>query len=128
MGARAPRGHQRGAKKKKERERKRERKKEKEEKKGKKKERKVNQHDERGAIDQFQAQAGAPAGKKSSGAPNWGGDEGNILQLCSRAAKINDSLGPRVGDLLDTPLIFEFLDILLQDNHIIFQKVLIILR
>ena len=84
LGAWAPRGHQRGAKKKekKERERKRERgeKRKKEEKKGirkekgkkegtrKKKERQLNQYDERGAM-QFQVLAGAP-GKKTSGAPN----------------------------------------------------------
>ena len=85
LGAWAPRGHQRGAKKKekrKEKERKRGEKRKKEEKKGirkkkgkkegarkrKKKERKLNQYDERGAME-FQVQAGAP-GKKTSGAPN----------------------------------------------------------
>ena len=85
LGARAPRGHQRGAKKKvkrKEKERERGEKRKKEEKKGnkkekreergskkeKQKERKLNQYDERGAM-QFQVQAGAP-GKKTSGAPN----------------------------------------------------------
>ena len=78
MGARAPRGHQRGAKKKekrkgKERERgekrKRREKERKKKKEGarKKKERKLNQYDEWGAM-QFQVQAGAP-GKKTSGAP-----------------------------------------------------------
>ena len=80
LGAWAPRGHQRGAKKKekrkgKERERGEKRgkegnKKEKREERGSKKEkkRKLNQYDERGAI-QFQVQAGAP-GKKTSGASN----------------------------------------------------------
>ena len=88
LGAWAPRGHQRGAKKKekrkrKERERggkigKKRKKKGIRKKKGKKerdreherkkKERKLNQYDERGAM-QFQVQAGAP-GKKTSGAPN----------------------------------------------------------
>ena len=74
MGARAPRGHQRGAKKKekrkgKEREGRKEEKKGKRKKKGKKEgARKLDQYDERGAM-QFQVQAGAP-GKKTSGAPN----------------------------------------------------------
>ena len=85
--ARAPRGHQRGAKKKEKKERERKREGRKEEKRGKegnkkekreergskkekrKKERELNQYDERGAM-QFQVQAGAP-GKKTSGAPNW---------------------------------------------------------
>ena len=83
LGAWAPWGHQRGAKKQekgkgKERERGEKRKKGKEgiraRKKGrkreqerKKKERKLYQYDERGAM-QFQVQAGAP-GKKTSGAP-----------------------------------------------------------
>ena len=81
LGARAPRGHQRGAKKKEKKERERKREGKKEEKRGKdgnkkekreeggsKKERMLNQSDERGAM-QFQVQAGAP-GKKTSGAPN----------------------------------------------------------
>ena len=80
LGAWAPRGHQRGAKKKKgkgkkERGEKRGKKKGIRKKKGrkraqerKKKERKLNQYDERGAM-QFQVQAGAPW-KKTSGAPN----------------------------------------------------------
>ena len=33
-----------------------------------------------------------------------GGGEGDIFQTLLQGAKINDSLGPRVGDLLDTPL------------------------
>ena len=85
LGARAPRGHQRGAKKKEKRkgkERGRGENRKKEEKKGirkkkgrkreqerKKKERRLNQYNERGAM-QFQVQAGAP-GKKTSGALNW---------------------------------------------------------
>ena len=75
LGAWAPRGHQRGAKKKEKKERERKREGRKEEKKGRKrekerknKERKLNQYDERGTM-QFQVQAGTP-GKKTSGAPN----------------------------------------------------------
>ena len=77
LGPGPPPRHQSGAKKKgkgkrenereKEKRRKRREKRKKKER-GDKKERKVNQHDERVAM-QFQAQAGAP-GKKTFGAPN----------------------------------------------------------
>ena len=112
LGARAPRGHKKGApkekekRKRKEREGKKRKRREKERKKGrkreeerKKKERKLNQYDERGVM-QFKVQAGAP-GKKTSGAPNWrrkGREGSHAVSSASRDSREENVRGAKLTE------------------------------
>ena len=65
----------------------------------KKKERKLNQYDERGAM-QFQVQVGAP-GKKTSGAPNWrrkGREMRHAVSSASRGSREENVRGAKLTE------------------------------